>query len=86
MPNNIQQQINALKAQIESLQVEYYRGNFDGLQDFNKFVRLNDRVKLPTYSSAPTTCEQGELYVNSGTGKVYVCTSANTWGLIGNQT
>lgn len=85
MPNDNQNQIQALKMQLESLQAEFYRGNFSGLQDQNKFVRFNDRLRLPTYASAPSICEQGELYVNSGTGKLYVCSATNTWSLVGIQ-
>jgi len=85
MPIDLQNQINAIKMQLESLQAEFYRGNFSGQQDHTKFVRMNGRFKVPTLAAAPTKCEQGELYVNSGTGKLYVCSAANTWALVGSQ-
>lgn len=78
-------QIEMLRQQLESLQAEFYKNNFSGSQDFNKYVRFNARIKVPTYSSAPSVCEIGELYVNSGTGKLYVCSAANTWSLVGTQ-
>lgn len=84
MPDN-QSQLNMLRQELESLKAEFYKNNFMGGQDFNKFVRLNDRVKLPTLTSAPATCEIGEVYVNGTTGKAYVCSAANTWSLIGAQ-
>lgn len=78
-------QIEALKQQVESLQAEFYKNNFSGSQDFNKKSRFNTALVVPRYGTAPAKCEQGELYVNTGTGKVYVCSSANTWSLIGTQ-
>ena len=84
MPDN-QTQVNMLRQELESLKAEFYKNNFSGGQDFYKFIRFNDRVKVPTYSSAPTVCEIGELYVNSGTGKLYVCSATNTWSLVGTQ-
>ena len=72
-------QIQMLKQQVEALQAEFYKNNFSGSQDFNKYVRFNSRVKLPVYASSPAKCELGEVYVNSGNCKLYVCSSANTW-------
>jgi hypothetical protein len=68
-----------LKQQLESLQAELYRGNFNASQDNNKFTRFTSRLRLPVYGTAPAKCEQGEVYVNSANGKLYVCSSANTW-------
>ena len=78
-------QIESLKQQVEALSAELYRGNFSGSQDFTKKVRMQTALRLPVYGTAPAKCEQGEVYVNSGTGKVYVCSAANTWSLIGTQ-
>jgi len=77
-------QVEMLKQQLESLQAEFYRNNFNGSQDFTKYSRFS-RLRVPVSSSAPSVCEQGEVYVNSGTGKVYVCSATNTWSLIGTQ-
>lgn len=84
MPDN-NSQIEVLKQQVEALQAELYRGNFSGSQDFNKKVRMNTALRVPVYGTAPAKCELGELYVNSGSGKAYVCSAANTWSLIGTQ-
>lgn len=84
MPDN-QSQIEQLRQQLESLQAEFYRGNFSGNQDITKKVRFQTTMRTPVYATAPATCEQGELYTNSGTGKLYVCSSANTWSLVGTQ-
>lgn len=78
MPNE-QTQLQMLKQEIESLKSELYKGNFSGSQDFTKYVRFNNRVKLPVYGTTPAKCEQGEVYVNSGDGKLYVCSAVNTW-------
>lgn len=83
MPDN-KSQLEMIKQEIESLKAELYRGNFTGSQDFTKYVRFNSRVKLPVYGTAPAKCDQGEVYVNT-TGKLYVCSAANTWSLVGTQ-
>ena len=85
MQNDTQKQIDALTRDLQALNDELYRNNFTSSQDFQKYSLFNVRLKVPTYGTAPTTCEVGELYVNSGTGKAYVCSSANTWSLIGSQ-
>ena len=83
MPNNVQTQIDMLKQQIESLQAEYYKGNFSGSQDINKFTRFNTRLRVPVYAATPATCEVGELC--SVSGKLRVCSAANTWAIVGVQ-
>jgi hypothetical protein len=85
MPEDQKTQLDMLKQQVESLQAEFYRGNFNASQDNNKFTRFTSRLRVPVYAVAPTVCEVGELYVNSGAGKLYVCSSANTWSLVGTQ-
>lgn len=78
-------ELEQLRRELDALKEAFYTNNFSSLQDFQKFSRFNTRLKVPTYASAPTICEIGEVYVNSGTGKAYVCSSANTWSLIGTQ-
>lgn len=77
MPNNLQTQLDMLKQQMESLQGEYFKGNFSGSQDFNKYCRFNSRLKVPRYGALPATCEVGEI-CSFGT-KLYHCSAANTW-------
>jgi len=72
-------EIKELKQQLEALASEVHNNNFSSSQDFVKFSRFNTRVKLPTLSAAPTSCEIGEVYINSGDGKLYVCSASNTW-------
>lgn len=84
MNDNLQEQINRLRQDLSDLTNEVYQNNFTGSQDFNKYSRFNSRIKLPTLSATPATCEVGELCVVSG--KVYVCSAANTWTVVGTQT
>lgn len=86
MPNEYQNRIADLQAQIDDLRNQFYKNNFNTSQDFNKYSRFNHRIKVPTYGSAPSVAEIGELYANSSNGKLYVCTAANTWTLVGSQT
>ena len=86
MPNDLQQQVNQLTARVEALAAEVYNNNFTSSQDFNKFTRFNTRLKVPIFATAPTVAEIGELYANSTNGKLYVCTSANVFSLVGTQT
>ena len=62
---NPNEQILKVQQQLDALSQEYYRNNFSAQQDFSKFSRFNTRLKVPTYASAPSTCEVGEVYVNT---------------------
>jgi hypothetical protein len=83
MPNDTQKQIEQIKQALEALNAEYYTNNFTASQDFNKYSRFNTRLRVPTLSATPSTCEEGELCVVSG--KLYVCSAANTWTVAGTQ-
>lgn len=83
MPNDIQLQLNKLQADLEALNAEFYANNFTASQDFNKYSRFNTRIKVPTLTATPTTCEVGELCVVDG--KLRVCSAANTWTIVGTQ-
>jgi hypothetical protein len=83
MPNDPQTQINAVRAELEALKTEFYRGNFSDSQDNNKYARFNTRMKVPTLSATPATCEVGEVCCVSG--KLRVCSAANTWTIVGVQ-
>lgn len=78
-------EIEKLKKDLADLTEEVYRNNFSSSQDFPKYSRFNTGIKVPTFTTAPTTCEIGQLHVISTTGKLYVCSSANTWSLVGTQ-
>lgn len=79
MPNDYQTQIDKLKKDLQDLIDEVYRNNFSASQDFVKYSRFNTRLKVPTYATAPATCEVGELYSNTTTNKLYHCSAVNTW-------
>jgi len=76
MPNT---EIITLQKELDALKAEFYRNNFSSSQDFTKFSRFKTRFMFPTYAVAPTICAVGEAYVNTANGKLYVCSSANTW-------
>jgi hypothetical protein len=78
-------QMEMMKQTLESLQAEFYKNNFSGSQDFTKKVRFQAEVVVQKAGTAPAKCEQGALYVNTGTGKLYVCSATNTWSLVGTQ-
>lgn len=80
------EELKKLREDLTALNAEFYLNNFSSSQDFNKYSRFNTRIKVPTLSATPATCEIGELCVVSGTGKAYVCSAANTWTVIGAQT
>lgn len=83
MPNDLQKQVDDLKLQLKELSDVYYLNNFTASQDFNKFSRFNNRLKVPSYASAPATCEVGEIIEVSG--KLRICSAANTWTIVGTQ-
>lgn len=85
MPNDLQTQINQLRADLQALTDEVYRNNFSSLQDFFKYSRFNTRLRLPVVTTLPTICEIGEKCVVRSTGKEYVCSAANTWTIVGTQ-
>lgn len=85
MPNDSKTQIEELNRRLESLTAEFYRGNFSSSQDVSKSTRYTTSLQVPTFTTAPTVCVIGQVYVNSGTGKLYVCSAANTWTVVGTQ-
>jgi hypothetical protein len=78
-----QQQIDALKKQIEALTSSFYLNNFYASQDFNKTSRFNTTLKVPHYDSAPSTNEVGQI-IEVG-GKLYISTAVDTWTIVGTQ-
>lgn len=85
MEQDLEKKVKQLEGDLNSLIEEVYRNNFTGSQDFNKFSRFNTHLKVPTLSATPSTCEIGQVCVVSGTGKLYVCSAANTWTIVGTQ-
>ena len=82
-PQDLQIQIQKLQQDLNALSQEVYLNNFTGHQDFNKSCFFNSRLKVPHYDSLPTTCEVGEIAESAG--KLRVCSSADTWSIVGSQ-
>ena len=77
-------QILQIRKDLDALIQEFYKNNFSSSQDFNKYSNFTSRLKVPHYSSLPSVCEVGEIAESSG--KLYVCSAANTWTIVGTQT
>jgi len=84
MDSELQKQIDQITKDLHDLTNEYYTNNFSAHQDFNKKSSFKTRLKVPNYAVAPTTAEVGEI-IEVG-GKLYICSSANTFSLVGTQT
>lgn len=80
----LQDQVAKLQQDLRAINDEFYKNNFTARQDFNKASSFTTRLKVPHYASAPTTAEVGEIIEVSG--KLYICSSANTFSLVGTQT
>jgi len=70
--------------ELDNLRAEFYRNNFTSNQTFNKYSNFTTRLKVPSYSTNPTTCEVGEIIENSGV--LYICSATDTWTKVGVQT
>ncbi len=80
---NLQNQIVELQKNLEALKGEFYRNNFISSQDFTKYSRFNNRLKVPHMDTLPTTCEQGEVFEYSG--NLYICSAQDTPTVVGTQ-
>jgi len=85
-PQELQDQITALRKQVEELSSSFFKNNFSSSQVFNKDITFNTRLRVPVFSSAPTVAEVGDLMAISGV--LYICTNATvpTWTVVGTQT
>lgn len=83
MNKDLENQINKLRQDLNDLTQEVYMNNFSGHQDFNKYSNFTTRLKVPHYATNPAVCEVGEIIENGG--KLYICSSANTWTKVGTQ-
>lgn len=82
-PEETKKRIEDLEKSLKDLSAEYHTNNFTASQDFNKYSRFNTRLRVPHLSATPTSCETGELCEVSG--KLYVCSAADTWVVAGTQ-
>jgi hypothetical protein len=78
MENELQKRIEKLERDLIDLTDEVYRTNFSAQQDFNKSSSFTTRLKIPVYTTAPTTCDVGEI-VALTSGTYYACKATNTW-------
>lgn len=83
MDRNLEKEIDTLKKELSDLTDEFYSNNFSARQDFNKYSNFTTRLKVPSYSSLPATCEVGE--VAESAGKLRICSATNTWTIVGTQ-
>ena len=79
----IQEDIAKLQADLQALNGEYYNNNFTAHQDFNKYSNFTTNLKVPHYATLPSICQVGEIVESSG--KLYICSSTNTWTVVGTQ-
>ena len=75
--------IKVLQEDLRALNAEYYLNNFSANQSFNKYSNFTTRLKVPSYSTLPATCEVGEIVESAG--KLGICSSANNWSIVGTQ-
>lgn len=80
---DLQEQIDRLRAQIEDLTKAYYQNNFSSHQDFNKASSFNYRLKVPHYTAVPTVTDVGEIIEVDGV--LYISTAVDTWTVVGTQ-
>jgi len=80
MDRTLQEQLDALRSQVDALSTEIYRNNFSSHQDFQKFSNFATRLKIPHYDQLPPVGEVGEILELGGA--LYICSSANTFTLV----
>ena len=80
---NLQSQLAQMRTDFQALSDEYYRNNFSAHQDFSKSSSFTSRLKVPHYASDPAVGEVGEI-IEVG-GKLKICSSANTFTIVGTQ-
>ncbi len=80
---DLKDKVGKLQSAFDDLSSQFYKNNFSDHQDFNKSCNFTTKLKVPSYSSLPTTNEVGEL-VESG-GVLYISTAVNTWTVVGTQ-
>ncbi len=88
MPTDTQKEIAELKKNLQALNDEVYRNNFNASQDFQKYSRFNTRFKVPVVSTNPTIGDVGDIVCVGTTLKICTVASltAPTWVTVGTQT
>lgn len=80
MDKSTEEQLTALKADLDALTQEVYRNNFSGHQDFNKYSNFTTKLKIPHYDTIPLVGEVGEI-IEIG-GVLYICSSPNVFTIV----
>lgn len=80
---SLQLQLNKLQKDFQALSDEFYRNNFSARKDETKYIDIKTMLKVPSYSTLPSTCQVGELVESAG--KLRICSAANTWTIVGTQ-
>jgi hypothetical protein len=81
----LQEQMVKLQNQVNELSGVFYKNNFTSTQVFNKACTFADRLKVPSFDSAPSVAEQNDIMAIAG--ELYICTSTSpvVWTLVGSQ-
>ena len=79
----LEKEIKQLRQDLIAINEEFYRNNFSGRQDFFKYSDFRTMLKVPNYSTLPSTCQVGEVVESSG--KLRVCSATDTWTIVGTQ-
>lgn len=80
----MQEEIQKLQQQINELNERIDTDNFSKLKVEMKDVYFEKKVRLFNKSANLAVCQTGELSVVGG--KLYICSAANTWTVVGTQT
>lgn len=85
----LKDEIGLLRSEINDLKASVFKNNFSSTQIFNKACIFNDRLKVPSYTSAPSVAEVNDIIGIAGV--LYICTTAGdvaspaTFTLVGTQ-
>lgn len=73
---NLKDEIGALRSELNDLKAGVYKNNFSSTQIFSKACIFNDRLKVPSYTSAPQVADVNDIIGIAGV--LYICTTAGT--------
>ena len=81
----LEERLVKIQSQLDDLSGNFYRNNFTSSQVFNKDCIFTSRLKVPSYDSAPTVGEVGDLIEVAA--ELYICTSTGpvVFTLVGSQ-
>jgi len=80
MPPNLQikemeDKVAKLQIELNTLSQSFHKNNFTSSQTFNKDCIFQTRLKVPSYTAAPTVAEVDDII--GVVGVLYICTSIN---------